>query len=621
MKLLTTIFAAMMALGSLWTAQAQKKLPVQWTFEPQTASVAPGGKFSGKLTAKIDPTWHMYSMTTPKGGGLPTVIKVDDPALAGMKVYQPKPEKKFDPNFNVDTERYEGEVVFLVDVELAKTAAAGSLSVPLLIRYSACTDKECLPPRKVTAAAAITVDPKAAEAAALILPAGYFEAKPGVVSAAAAPAPATQELGAFLLVAFGAGLAAIFTPCVFPMIPITLSFFLNRPGVTRGASIRQAGVFCLGIILMFTVMGLGIAAAIGPFGVVQMAANPWVNGFICLVFLAFGLSLLGAFEITLPSALVNRMDRASQSGGIFGTLLMGLTFSLTSFACVGPFVGSLLAASVQHGGAQPALGMMTFAAGLSSPFFFLAMFPSYLQRMPRSGGWLVRVKIVAGFIVLALMLKYLSSIDQVLQWNVLTRERFLAAWFVLFLLPGLYLLGFLRMEGIDQKEDLGVKRMLIGAFFVIFAVSLLPGMFSRPLGELDSYIPLITGPAGGGSSSEAGLVWMKNQYSDALAKAKAENKLVFINFTGYACTNCHWMKANMFTRPEIAGAFKDFVLLELYTDGTDAESDKNQKLQESKFATIAIPFYAIVDPDEKVIATWGGIQRDAAKYLAFLKTR
>ncbi len=626
MKLLATILAAVVALGSLWTAQAQKKLPVQWTFEPQAAAVAPGGKLNGKLTAKIDPTWHMYSLTTPKGGGLPTVIRVDDPALAGVKVYQPKPDKKFDPNFNVDTERYEGEVVFLVEVELAKTAPAGPLSVPLLIRYSACTDKECLPPRKVTASGMVTVDPKAAAAAALVLPAGYVEAKAAAIAApasapAAATAPARQELGPFLLVAFGAGLAAIFTPCVFPMIPITLSFFLNRPGVTRGASIRQAGVFCLGIILMFTVMGLGIAAAVGPFGVVQLAANPWANGFICLVFLAFGLSLLGAFEITLPSALVNRMDRASQSGGIFGTLLMGLTFSLTSFACVGPFVGSLLAASVQQGGALPALGMMTFAAGLSSPFFLLAMFPSYLQRMPRSGGWLVRVKIVAGFIVLALMLKYLSSIDQVLQWNVLTRERFLAAWFVLFLLPGLYLLGFLRMEGIDQKEDLGVKRMLIGAFFVIFSVSLLPGMFSRPLGELDSYIPLITGPAGGGSPSEAGLVWMKNQYAEALAKAKAENKLLFINFTGYACTNCHWMKANMFTRPEIAAAFKDFVLLELYTDGTDAESEKNQKLQESKFTTIAIPFYAIVDPDEKVIATWGGIQRDATQYLAFLKTR
>ena len=197
MKPLTTIFAAMLALGSLSTAQAQRKLPVQWAFESTAASAAPGGKFIGKLTAKIDPTWHMYSVSTPKGGGLPTVIKVDDPALAGVKVYQPKPDKKFDPNFNVDTERYEGEVVFLVEVELAKTVAAGSLSVPLLIRYSACTDKECLPPRKVTAAAAITVDPKAAAAAALVLPAGYMEAKPATAppsgsAPASAPASASQ---------------------------------------------------------------------------------------------------------------------------------------------------------------------------------------------------------------------------------------------------------------------------------------------------------------------------------------------------------------------------------------------------------------------------------------------
>lgn len=628
MKSLTTIAAAVFLLGSVSLAQTPKKLPVQWILEPQSTTVAPGAKFAARLTAKIDSGWHMYSLTTPKGGGLPTTIKIDNPAVAGFKVYEPKPDKKFDPNFKVDTERYEGEAVFLAEVELAKTAAAGPLEIAALIRYSACTDKECLPPRKVTAAGTIAVDPKAS-AASIVIPSGYIEAKPALAAATAAtptPAvakPADQGLGTFLLIAFGAGLAAVFTPCVFPMIPITLSFFLNRQGATRGASIWQAGVFCLGIILMFTALGLGIAAAVGPFGVVQLAANPWVNGFICVVFLVFGLSLLGAFEITLPSALVNKMDRASQSGGVFGTLLMGLTFSLTSFACVGPFVGSLLAASVQQGGVQPALGMMAFAAGLSSPFFLLAMFPSYLKRMPKSGGWLVRVKIVVGFIVLAVMLKYLSSIDQVLQWNVLTRERFLAAWFVLFLLPGLYLLGFLHMEGIGKDEPLGVKRLLIGAFFVIFSMSLLPGMFGRPLGELDSYVPLITGPNGSGPASEAGLVWMKNQYPEALAKARAENKLVFVNFTGYACTNCHWMKANMFTRPEIAAAFKGFVLLELYTDGTDADSEKNQKLQESKFSTIAIPFYAIVDPNsnDKIVATWGGIQRNPSEYLAFLQTR
>ena len=182
----------------------------------------------------------------------------------------------------------------------------------------------------------------------------------------------------------------------------------------------------------------------------QLGSNPWVNAFIAVVFIVFGLSLLGAFEITLPSSLLTKMDQASQRGGSIGTLLMGLTFSLTSFACVGPFVGTLLAGSVSAAASQPALGMMTFATGLASPFFLLALFPAYLQRMPRSGGWLARVKVVMGSSSWPSSLKYLSAIDQVLQWNVITRERFLAAWIVLFALAGLYLLGFLRMEGIKH---------------------------------------------------------------------------------------------------------------------------------------------------------------------------
>ena len=399
------------------------------------------------------------------------------------------------------------------------------------------------------------------------------------------------------------------------MIPITLSFFLNKPG-----ALRQAILFCLGIVVMFTAIGLAdTAALLGPFGVVQLGSNPWVNAFIAVVFVVFGLSLLGAFEITLPSSLLTKMDQASQRGGSIGTLLMGLTFSLTSFACVGPFIGTLLASSVQSGGIQPALGMMTFASGLASPFFLLALFPAFLQRMPRSGGWLARVKVVLGFVILAVSLKYLSAIDQVLQWNVITRERFLAAWIVLFALPGLYLLGFLRMEGIRQEDTLGVARTLAGAAFLIFAISLIPGMFGSPLGELDSYVPLAKESVSG--TTRTGQVWMKNDLDGALAKAKAENKRVLVAFTGYACTNCHWMKANMFTRPEIAEAVSNFVLVELYTDGTDAESDTNQKLQESTFQTVAIPFYAIFDGDRGAVAKFASLTRNTGEFLAFLRTQ
>jgi thiol:disulfide interchange protein len=330
------------------------------------------------------------------------------------------------------------------------------------------------------------------------------------------------------------------------------------------------------------------------------------------------LSLLGAFEITLPSSLLTKMDQASQRGGSIGTLLMGLTFSLTSFACVGPFIGPLLASSVQRGGVQPALGMMAFSSGLATPFFLLALFPSYLQKLPRSGGWLARVKVVLGFIVLAVSLKYVSSIDQVMQWEFLTRERFLSSWVVLFALPGLYLLGLLRMEGIRQDEAVGVGRTLAGAAFLVFAVSLIPGMFGGRLGEIDSYVPLVKEGAGATGSASNGLTWMKNDLDGALARAKAENKKVLVAFTGYACTNCHWMKANMFTRPEIAQMMATFILVELYTDGTDAASEANQKLQESKFQTVAIPFYAIFDGDGQVTAQFPGLTRKSADFLAFL---
>ena len=223
----------------------------------------------------------------------------------------------------------------------------------------------------------------------------------------------------------------------------------------------QAVIFCLGIVVLFTGLGLLTKAIAGPFGVVQLGNSPWVNAFIATVFVIFALSLLGAYELTLPSGLLTRLNQASERGGYLGTLVMGLTFTLTSFACIGPIVGPLLVASVQTSGLQPVLGMMAFATGLALPFFVLALFPSYLQRLPKSGGWLMRVKVVLGFIVLAVAMKYLSTVDQVLQKNLISRELFLASWVVLFSLAGLYLLGFLRLEGIKADDKLGVGRMLL----------------------------------------------------------------------------------------------------------------------------------------------------------------
>src|SRR5947209_1095687 len=620
-------FAAIFLLGlaSLFGAED----PVHWTFTFDQKTAAPGSHILGRLTGKIDSGWHLYSPTTPKGGPIATTISLaDSPLIAGVKAYEPKPERKFDPNFQLDTETFGEAVVFLLDVEIKKDAASGPAELTAQVRYQCCNDKECLPPKRKTAAAGISISP-GAQAAAISIPAGYLEFQTGAAAkraeAAPQPAPAgpagrSQYLGPFLLIAFGAGLAAIFTPCVFPMIPFTVSYFLKRQNTRQREGILQALVFCLGIVVLFTGLGLITKAIAGPFGVVQLGNSPWVNGFVALVFITFGLSLLGAYELTLPSGLLTKMDQASQRGGYGGTLLMGLTFTLTSFACIGPIVGPLLVASVQSSGLQPVLGMMAFATGLATPFFLLALFPSYLQRLPKSGGWLMRVKVVLGFVVLAVSLKYLSSVDQVLHKNLISRELFLAGWVVLFAMPGLYLLGFLRLEGVQAEDRIGVGRVLIAAMFLIFSLSLLPGMFGGSLGELEGYIPVAAKPGLGGAGPTAETVWMKNQYREALSKARQENKLVFVNFTGYACTNCHWMKANMFPRPEIGGLLKDFVLVDLFTDGTDAVSEQNQQLEEKRFGTVAIPFYAILDPDEHILATFPSLTKDPQQFASFLRS-
>lgn len=617
MKNATLVFCVLFAAG---TVLAQKKDPVQWVLASDIPAVPPGTSVPLRFTAAIQPGWHIYSLTLPKNASpRPSEVTLaDNAAVASYSIYQPPPERKLDATIDLDTEMFENKLELWMLAKLAPTAS-GPVEISASAKYQVCDDRECLRPVTKTSAVTIAADASVPTPAAFVIPAGYVDIGDAVAVAAQTKTSGSESgLLVFALTAFGFGLASIFTPCVFPMIPITVSFFLGQRG-----GILQAVVFALGIVGLFCGLALALTAALGPFGVVQMSSNPWVNGFIAVVFAIFSMSLLGAFEISLPSSLLTKMDYASRRGGYFGTLLMGLTFSLTSFACVGPFVGSLLASSVQSASmTQPVVGMASFATGLASPFFFLAAFPSYLKKLPRSGGWLVRVKVVMGFVLLAVMLKYLSNIDLVLQTQFLTRERFLAAWFVLFAMPGLYLLGFLRMEGVEPEEPLGIGRLLTGSGFLMFAFSLLPGIFGTPLGELDAYVPVaVNGNSISGRPAEStGPTWMKDQYQEALELGRRDNKLVLVTFTGYTCTNCHWMKANLFTKPELAAAMADFVRVELYTDGLEAVAEANQKLQE-RYDSVSQPYYVLMKPDETVVAKFAGSTRDAQEFLAFLNTR
>ncbi|WP_031500659.1 protein-disulfide reductase DsbD family protein [Bryobacter aggregatus] len=519
-----------------------------------------------------------------------------------IRVDQPAPIRKMDPGFGTETETFGDAVEFTLVAKATRDIAANQPDLAVEVRYQACDDSQCLPPRKKAV---------------------VYDAAFAWTTTPTQTAPAQKSISEFLLLAFGFGLASVLTPCVFPMIPITMSFFLQKQGASKGRILADAVLFCAGIVVLFTAIGFALTAILGPFGVVSIGSNVWVNSFICIVFFALALSLLGAYEITLPSGLLTKLNSASDGGGIAGTLLMGLTFSLTSFACVGPFVGTLLAASIQGDKLLPALGMMAFSFGLSLPFFFLALFPGVLKGLPRAGSWMIRIKVVMGFLILAAMLKYLSNVDAVLHWGFLTRERFLAAWVVLFALPGFYLLGKIPMDGIKIGESLGVGRALVGTLFITFALSLVPGMFGANLGELEAYVPAAAegSRASFGGPAEAKLPWMKNDLQAAIARAKAENKLVFVNFTGVACTNCHWMKANMFPKPEIKEALEKFVLIELYTDELDdPNSVANQKLQESLFQTVAIPYYAVFNTDQKVVASFPGLTKDAGEFSKFLNS-
>jgi thiol:disulfide interchange protein DsbD len=600
----------LLALTAGWAGAQQH---ASWSVAADPATAAPGGATLARVTAEIDPGWHLYSASSP--AGIPATFQVTSVSgLVEMRgVYQPPPKRAFDPNFNSPTETYEGQVSFLLVVDMAKTAPAGPAEFTVAVRYQTCNDVQCVPGRW-SGKASVTIDPHL-RTTGVIVGGNYVKVKPPSASQAGSTG---QGLTLFLLTAFGFGLASLFTPCVFPMIPITMSYFLNRPSGGRRDAVMQAVVFCLGIIVLFSGIGLAVAAILGPVGVVQLGGSPWVNGFIAALFMAFGLSLLGAFEITVPSSIVTRLNRGADKGGFVGTLLMGLTFSLASFACVGPFVGTLLAASVAGGGLRPLLGMVVFAAGLALPFFLLALFPSYLKKLPRSGGWMARVKVVMGFVILAASLKYLSAVDQSLAWGWLTRERFLAAWIVLFAMAGMYLLGFVRLEGIKPDEPMRLGRLLVGMAFLVFAISLFPGMLGGRLGDLDSYVPAASATGAPGASQNSGLTWLKDDYQAALDQARREGKLVFINFTGVACANCHWMEANMLPIPAVAAVLKNFVLVELYTDRTDAVSERNAKLEETRFQTVATPFYAIVRPDESVVATFAGRTADVPTFVAFL---
>ena len=421
---------------------------------------------------------------------------------------------------------------------------------------------------------------------------------------------------AFLSLAALTGALSLLTPCVFPMIPITVAYFSAGPGRSSSHVLRHALLFAAGIILTFTALGLGLALVVGAAGLSRFAADPWVNIVIGLAFLAFALSLLGLYDLPLPFAnrLLNRADASARerSGKAIGSVLMGFVFTLASFTCTAPFVGPLLVSAARGDWQQPLAGMAVFSTVFAAPFFVLALVPHWTASLPRAGGWLNDVKVIVGLFEIAAAFKFFSNAALVWGSTIITRELTLIAWMVIAFIAAAYL-GY---RGLQNRKVVAWIPSLAAAGVALWLAN---GARGKPLGEIEAFLPPsdIGVVASSGATSE--LTWIVNDQQTALQVAARSNKLVFIDFTGYTCTNCRWMEANMFSRPQVAESLSKYVLSRLWTDGEGAIFEKQQRFQEEQFGTVALPLYAIVDAQGRTVRTFSGLTRSPAEFLAFLR--
>lgn len=465
-----------------------------------------------------------------------------------------------------------------------------------------------------------------------------------------------ESLWGFMVLAFLAGLAALLTPCVFPMIPMTVSFFTGRTK-KRSQGIRQAVIYGFSIIAIYTIAGTAVAAIQGP-EFANWLATHWVpNLFFFGIFIFFALAFLGMFELTLPSSFVNKIDAKAEKGGLGGVFFMAFTLVLVSFSCTGPIVGSILISSAGGELIKPVLGMFAFSLAFAIPFTLFAIFPEWMKRLPKSGGWLNSVKVVLGFLELALAFKFLSIADQVYHWGILDRDIFLVIWIVIFAALGLYLLGKLRLPHDSKMEYIGVPRLLLALTTLMFVVYMIPGLWGAPLKYLSGYLPPLTTQqftisAGSNQVSDLGIsepvlygdllkiphgIQGFFDYEQALAAAKKANKPLLIDFTGHGCVNCRKMEENVWIDTQVMRRLKeDFVMVALYIDErlelpeskwyTSEYDGKIKKtlgkqhadFQITRFKNNAQPYYIILDHEEKLLAQPRSYDTDIAAFIAFL---
>lgn len=671
------VLSFMLLLMIAWAAEAQILTPVKWEIklEDSDSSVK-----TLLFSAKLDNGWHLYDMNLPEGGPISTSFNYE--TLKGAKtVGSPVPSKKattvYDEQFEMNLSWYAHEISFTQKLEITNPKA---FKVEGYVEFMACNDENCLPPDKESFSfnqSNINVE-KTLQAMAKVedIPAEELADTVSVVEevsedvSVAKPnktvdtvgtssslvhsdlwEPVIEELKAFgdttvtaadtswlfiFFAGFLGGLIALLTPCVWPMIPMTVSFFLKRTK-DRKKAIRDAVTYGVSIIVIYLVLGLLITGIFGASALNDLSTNAIFNIIFFLLLVLFAVSFFGAFEIVLPSSWTNKLDmKADSTTGIISIFFMSFTLVLVSFSCTGPIIGTLLVQAASMGSkVGPAIGMFGFALALSIPFSFFAVFPNMLQSMPKSGGWLNSVKVVLGFLELALALKFLSVADLAYGWRLLDREVFVVLWIVIFALLGFYLLGKIRFSHDSELKHVSVPRLFMAIISFGFSIYMIPGLWGAPLKAISAFAPPLYTQDFSLYDNEVHAAF--TDYEAGMEYAKRNNKPVMIDFSGYGCVNCRKMEASVWTNIRVKDILeKDYVLITLIVDDKSklpepieivengktrvlrTVGDKWSYLQRSKFGANAQPFYVLLDGDGKPLSPSYAFDEDVSKYIQFL---
>ena len=611
--------------------------PVKWSITENKTS---DNTIEIQYKATIENGWHLYSNELPDGGPLATEVTyktLEGAEIVGDLVTDRAAVETYSDVFSMVLGNFKDEVTFVQKIKLLSPQyrIAGD------VRYMACDDGTCIPPTTVafefvsSSEILPTVQENDLPQTNISSIAGWTQMIDEIESIENSSVEKESLLYIFIA-SFIGGLLALLTPCVWPMIPMTVSFFLKQSGSRRKAIVR-AIMYGFAIIVIYLLLGLLITTIFGASALNDLSTNAWFNIFFFLLLVLFAASFFGAFDLTLPASWTTKIDaKADATTGFLSILLMAFTLALVSFSCTGPIIGTLLVEAASSGIAiGPAIGMFGFSLALALPFALFAIFPTMIKSLPKSGGWLNSVKVVLAFIELALALKFLSVADLAYGWGILPRETFLTLWIVIFFLLGLYLLGFIQFKHDSKPAYLSVTRLFLAIISIAFSIYMIPGLWGAPLKAISAFAPPVSTQTFNLSQQTNELVF--DDYDKAKAYAKEQGKPLFVDFTGYGCVNCRKMEASVFMDDRVKDILDDeYVMVTLYVDDkTDLPEpitieeygkevtlktygDKWSYLQRYKFGANAQPYYILLSPEGKPLASPYGYNEDVEKFLEFL---